>query len=214
MRLSVLLDSIISRDPALQYGLHHRLLNLSELARFLEPTINTRIKGVSESAIVMALSRYQRVLPKKMKRREAAFRFSKIKHENGLILFSIEKTARSKRIMHEVVDTLHNAGGYLTVTEGDSEFVLVALRSHAERIKKFFALPKNFQIVQVDAIILRFDRTYLPRPGFLYLVLQQLALQQVSVVELASTATEFILFLDPQDVEVALTSLSKRFGRR
>jgi aspartokinase len=42
-------------------------------------------------------------------------------------------------------------------------------------------------------------------------VLQQVAVQGINVVEIASTATELILYLDQKDVRLAFDTLYQRF---
>lgn len=213
MRLSKVLDSIVSADPSLQFGLHHRLLNLSELARFLEPVLRARIGNVSSSTIVMALSRYQRALPAKMRRREAALRFKGMKRQKSLVLLTIPKSPSNIRRTQDVVRVLHATGGYLNMTEGDGQYALVTREDRVPLIEQNLPRPVLAEMIKVEAIILTFDRGYLPRPGILYLILQQLALQNISVIEIASTATEFILFLSPLDVELAERTLLKRFKK-
>ncbi len=59
----------------------------------------------------------------------------------------------------------------------------------------------------------KFQEAYLETPGLLYQLLQQLALQNINVVEVASTTTEFNIYLDDRDVQLAFESLYNRFIR-
>jgi hypothetical protein len=69
-KISDALEAIVEGNPALAFGLHHRLLNLTKLARFLRPSVEAQTrKGVSDSAVLMSLSRLQRLGPEAARRR-------------------------------------------------------------------------------------------------------------------------------------------------
>ena len=212
-RLSKVIDSLVSADPSIFFGLHHGLINLSKLARFLAPLIQTRVGKVSLPALIMALSRYQRTLPAKVKRREAALKFKGVRRQRELVLLTIPKVSANIRKTHTLVSRMHTAYGYMNMTEGDRQYALIIQKDKISLTADLLSESVKSEAIPVEAIILTFDRGYIPRPGVLYLILQQLALQQINIIELASTSTEFILFLDPGDVEVAERTLLKRFGK-
>ena len=58
IKISDAVREILDGSTFLQFGLHHKLINLSQLARFLHPLVEARTKKeVQRSAIHMALSR-------------------------------------------------------------------------------------------------------------------------------------------------------------
>jgi aspartokinase len=58
-----------------------------------------------------------------------------------------------------------------------------------------------------------FSERYLSVKGVLHQLLEQVALQNINVLEVASTATEFYIYVEEQDVEVAFAAIFRRFGR-
>ena len=59
-KLSDAIKDIVSRNSLLQLGISHRLLNLSQVSRYLLPQVEARIqKKIQPSAVVMSLSRLQ-----------------------------------------------------------------------------------------------------------------------------------------------------------
>ncbi|HEY7817166.1 MAG TPA: hypothetical protein VIG29_03030, partial [Vicinamibacteria bacterium] len=55
------IEEVIEGNPALAFGIHHRLMNLTQLARFLRPSVEAQTrKEVSDAAVLMSLSRLQR----------------------------------------------------------------------------------------------------------------------------------------------------------
>ena len=60
-KISEAVETLIEGHQGLRFGFHHRLLNLSQLARFLRPSIEAQThKEVTESAVLMNLSRLSR----------------------------------------------------------------------------------------------------------------------------------------------------------
>ena len=66
----------------------------------------------------------------------------------------------------------------------------------------------------IGSLSVRFDESYLKTPGFIYLVLQQLYFQNLNVVELTSTATELIIYLSEDEVQLAFDTLYSRFRKK
>ena len=59
-----------------------------------------------------------------------------------------------------------------------------------------------------------FDSRYLKVKGILHQLLEEIALQNINVIEVTSTATEFCVFLEQADVQLAFDAIFNRFGRR
>jgi pyridoxine 5'-phosphate synthase PdxJ len=76
MKTSEALEQVIAGNPFLQFGLAHRLYNLSELAKIVQPIVEVRIgKTVQRTALVTGLSRLQ----KRFKRGSLAATILKLK---------------------------------------------------------------------------------------------------------------------------------------
>ena len=59
-KISDAVSEIITPHSLFHFGLHHRLLNLSQVARFIKPLVEARThKEVHEAAVLMSLSRLQ-----------------------------------------------------------------------------------------------------------------------------------------------------------
>lgn len=52
----------------------------------------------------------------------------------------------------------------------------------------------------------------LPNPGILYRILQLLAMQNISLVEITSTTTEFHIYVARDDAMLAMDSMFKVYG--
>jgi len=64
------------------------------------------------------------------------------------------------------------------------------------------------------AVGVAFDERYLKVKGILFRLMEEIALQDINVIEIASTATEFSIFLHEEDVQLAFDAIFNRFSRR
>lgn len=215
-KISEAVAGIVLEDPSFRFCFTGRLLNLTQFASFIKPLVEARTKKeVSTSAIVMSLSRLQRSLgATPAKKRQEAFKIRSIVVREDLVALTVERTRETHRLVNALHTAVSRKGGYITSTESTTEITVVIEKDsllHAEPLLQTGLVYKNSKI---SSISIKFDKSYLARPGFLSAVLQELSFQKINVVELASTATEFVIYLERGDVELAFTTLFNRFGSR
>lgn len=211
LSLSSILPQIVLGDPILQYGLQHRLFNLSQLARHIRKHVEVRAKKpVSESAILMALSRYQKQL-RKISPKAEQFKIAKLTVHTSLAVFSFDKT---KDVLH-AVNALHkfvlDKGGYLTISEGTFEITVIVGTDFAPMIHKYLGRKIKYKHDRISALVIHFPPKYIAVPGLLCIILQQVMLQGINVLEVASTYTEFVLYIDEGNTQLAFDTLYRLF---
>ena len=200
--------------PALQFGLHHRLLNLSQVARFICPLVEARVhKSVQPSAVLMSLSRLQRRWENQQPALQRRFRVDRINVQGGLCALTLPKQLATLRELAELFGRVQQEGGYLTLTEGVSEVTVILEQRHMALIPQVLHVIPRRVYRNLAGLGVKFQERYLETPGLLYQLLQQLALQNINVVEVASTTTEFNIYLDDRDVQLAFDSIYNRFVR-
>ena len=213
IRVSDALHDIIQKNQTLQFGLAEELFNLSQLAKYLVPAIKARTKKeLQPSAVVMALSRYQK--REKKRRAQPRFEIKKLSTNSGLVVSSFLKTRSIHRAVNDFYSKVQESGGSLTITEGTSEVTVIYDEEFLSLRKRTIRDTPVEERTGVGSLSVRFDRAYLETPGFIYLVLQQLYFQNLNVVELSSTATEMVLFLAEEDVRLAFDTLFSKFRSR
>lgn len=211
LRISDALREVVGRNPLLQFGFSHQLFNLSQLSRYLLPQIAARTKKeVRESALLMALSRYQR--EESLQRKAAPeFRVKKLSINSGLVVTTFAKTPEVHRSLNELYRKVQSSQGFFTLSEGVTQITAIFEEEFLPVRKKLVRERALREYTKVGSLSVRFDEKYLEVPGFLYFVLQQLYLQNLNVLELTSTATELIVFLAEEDVRLAFDTLYRRF---
>jgi aspartokinase len=201
------ISNMVTDDSFLQYGLQYCLFNLTKLAEHTRKHLEARTKkSVSTSAVLMALSRYQRGL-KKFAPHPSKFRVKHLTLRTDLATVSVAKTAQSLTAVHDFHTRLQKTRSYITITESTGEVTLLFEATHLALAKKLLGRGIKFSNETLAALALHFSPEYAAEPGFLCAVLQQLLLQGINVVEVASTYTEFVLYIEEKDAKLAFDTL-------
>ena len=211
IKLSEVVPAIVSGDPFLQYGLQYRLFNLTKLASHLRPMVEERAKKTDRaSAILMALSRLQRSM-KKISKGPGDFRVSNIAVHTGLGTFAFDKSEDVLRRVHRLHTEVLRKNGYITITEGTAEVTVIMDTAYASLIRKLLRRSAKSENTRVSALGIHFPARYAEVPGFLCIILQQIMLQGINVVEVASTFTEFVLYIDEANTKLAFDTIYHLF---
>ena len=108
-------------------------------------------------------------------------------------------------------ERIREARRYLTITEGIREITLIIEHAMLEKVHEAVEQRPARIASGIASLSVSLSERNLVMPGVLYRILQALALQGVNLAEVASTTTEFHLYLAEDDVMVALDSLHGAF---
>jgi hypothetical protein len=209
------LESLLVENSMLQFGLSNRLFNLSQLAKHIRPSIEARAKKeVSESALVMALSRCQRDLEGgKARPRSNDFSFRNIQVSSNLCIHSYEATAERRKEVVALVRELQSKGRFVSFTHGLSQISLFFGRQDLPRVKALIP-GKPIQAEHSAAVVgCLFEPDLAQTAGFFHTIFQQLYIQGVNILEVASTFTELLIYVEEKDMRLAFDTLYSRFVR-
>lgn len=207
MRMSEVLDKMIENDPQLAFYMSNRLLNLSQFAKYVQPLLETQIgQSVKTSTITMALSRLQQKTIRKFDKQQ--FRINRLSMVTELCTLSFNKTPST----HQKIQQLHNKAMaenvYFVLSETTFEVTIISKRSFIENSET--PIPK-FAHMELSAIAVQFDPKYLSIPGVMASVMHKLSLQNVNLIEVASTCTEMIFYVDHSDLKLAFETVQDSF---
>ena len=202
---------VVDNDPALKTGLAQKLMNLSQLARHIHGTIEARThKSVQLGAITMALSRLRAELsPLEVspKLRLA----DRITVQRGLAVLTFPNTVRVHAGLLRLQEKIREGRRYLTITEGIREITLIIEQAMIPSVDEVVGERPARIVRRIASLSVSLTEQNLSAPGVLYRLLQPLALQGVNLAEVASTTTEFHVYLAEDDVMLALDSLYGAF---
>jgi hypothetical protein len=212
------LSSIIMESPFLEEGIAEGIINLSALARKLQPRLETALmKPVSESAIIMALKRLSPKVTQKMKINETSIcQLGDLTVRSDLSEFTFIRSdlllEKQKKLLHAIKDITNS---FVTFTQGVYEITAIVnsrLESTVERIFKGERLVAHE--TNLAAITIRLTPESLHTPGVHYSVLKQLAWYNINVVEVVSTYTEFTIILNKSQVDTSFSVLMRFLSKK
>lgn len=214
IKISEVIQAFMEESPFFLFGIHHRLLNLSQVARFIQPIITARSqKEVQCSAILMSLSRLQKKFHASFPVDKDAFYIDRINIHAGLASITFTKNQENIRALNRFFNHLQEDQSYITFTQGISEVTAIIEKKYLHVVGEMFTdVPRQVQR-NIAGLGVKFQEVYTETPGLLYQILQQLALQNINVVEIASTMTEFNIYLHDADLMLAFDSIYNRFSR-
>lgn len=214
LRLADALSDIIGSNPFLQFGLSQKLLNLSQLSRYIQPQVEARTKKeVQPSAILMALSRMQREVSKKNLKRDS-ISIDHLSIQTGLSTLTFAKSLEAHKAVEKVYASAQKKNAYATVSEGTNQITVILDSAFADKMTDSIQQKPLYRHDNITAISVLFDESFTrDGPGFVALILQQLMLQSINIVELSSTFTELILFVDERDTKLAFETLFRIFEK-
>ncbi|MCB0325198.1 MAG: hypothetical protein KDD69_16560 [Bdellovibrionales bacterium] len=211
-KVSELVRGLLLENGLLLGAMGEGLLNLTQTAHFLRPQVEARAKRpVQPGAIAMSLSRLAR-------EQIASPPKEQVQIENMVVHTDLAVVTYLKNAdVHQAVNLAYNkiqrAQGYITITEGIREITIIFSRRRIEEVERSIPQKPLHRDVNVAALGLTFPASHIGRPGLFYIFFQQLYFQNINVVEQASTATELILYLHQDDVQLAFETFYNRFVR-
>lgn len=215
LKISDAVRAIIFNNNFLNFGIHYRLLNLSQVARFIAPLVADRTKKeVSDSAVLMSLSRIQQSIKDQQIEKPQYF-LDRVSINGNLCSLTLPKTQTAHAALGKVFAHIQKQGGFFTMTEGMSEITVILSNDYTEEALKALDKDKPHRTHRpIASVTAKFSPQYLETPGLLYRILHQVTMQNINLIEVASTATEFSVFLKEEDVELAFDSIYNAFVKR
>jgi len=71
-------------------------------------------------------------------------------------------------------------------------------------------IPK-FKSPNISGVSIKFNEKYSEIPGLLYYIIQQITLQNINIIEISSTFTELIIYVEKKDTRLAFDTIYNRF---
>jgi hypothetical protein len=214
-RISDVVEGYVLDTPLVEEHLSLGLLNLSALARHLRPRVRKALqRPVSEAAIMMAL---RRLAPRVTARTRAPV--PRTARPSDLIVRSnlVELTFHASDTIREKHRRLLNRAdraddGFVTYTQGASEVMLMVSAGLEKTALEIFAGERVVSRVRnLSAIVIRLAPSTVHTPGVYYAILKRLAWQNLNVVDVVSTWTEFTIVMANDEIDRAFSALRRYF---
>jgi len=205
------LSELISKDSFLQFGISNRLFNLTRLSTFLKPLLEVRVKkSIKQQALLMSLSRTSSRF-RKVVRGIEDYKAESITIISSLLIVTYPNNPRIHTLLNQLYKEVLDQKGYITITEGNHEITLIIEYKLKELVLKVIEEKPKYYNQEISGVGIRFAEKYSDIPGFLNAVLQQMTLQGINIIEISSTFTELILYIDSRDTKIAFDTVYERF---
>ena len=212
-RISDLVEEHVAETPLVEEFLGLGLLNLSALARHLRPRLRQALeRPVSVASVVMALKRLgPRVASRTKRPTTRTARPSDLTVRSNLVelTYHVSTSIRDKH-RKLLIRMQKSDDAFVTYTEGVTEAMLMVSAGHEATAEEVFAGERQLSKVRhLSAIVIRLAPGVVETPGVYYSILKSLAWQNINVVDVVSTRTEFTIMVHDDVVDRAFSALRR-----
>jgi len=212
IKISTALREVIARNQLFEWGLSYKLLNISQLATYIQPEIESRLKKkVTVSAIKMNLSRIQRDMSKTAPSLKQ-FLIHHIAIHTDLFIITFPKNKETHAQINLLYRKVVSENGYMNITEGTRQITMITEERFVTALKNIIPVRPTIQEHDVIAIKVEFTKDYTKVPGLFFTLIQKVALQGINILELSSTSTELIFYFDKKDMKIAFDIIANPYS--
>lgn len=207
-----LTEEIVRKSPFLEEGLARGIINLSSLARIIQPEIQEKLmKDIKPGAIMMALKRLSRKIKpaNNQKLADVLKNISDITVRSNILEFAFENSSSLIDKQRKLLDAiLEEKNTFFTTSAGVYETSLFVSQNLDVQVKKIFQDEKlRYEMNDLSAITLILPKEAVFVPGVYYSVLKTLAWEGINFIEVVSSYTELTIILQNSNVDRAFSVL-------
>jgi len=205
------IDQLIHKEPFLVENIQNGLINISALARKLEPKLSKKVgKKLNVNAIIMTIKRMEieeikksRPLKKRIKN------IGDLTVKSGLIDYSFQNTPEFEKMSSKFsLKQLTNTKGFHTLCKGIHETTVII----SENLKSIFEkslgdIPYISRQEDLASITIQLPKLNTEVSGLYHYLLGIITWRGISIVEVISTTHELTIILKEEHVSAALEAL-------
>jgi aspartokinase len=210
IKISDSVREIIDNDDLVRVMAQRGLLNYRAYAKEIKSKVEEIcMKDVRLGSIRTAISRYiDSIAPLNLPPNTDILRISVQKKLAGLTYERTETISEKIRALYK--QFAKGTNSYITITQGINEITIIANESIIDNMRKSLKEYKTiYDISNIAGISVKFDIKYMEIPNLFYSLIRKLALKNINIIEIVSTATELTFILNNNDVPLALEKLQE-----
>ena len=208
-------SAYIKTKPYLSSALSDGIINLTSLARQIQPDIETIMrKTVNRGAIVMSLKRASddsEFSTDSAKITGVLKNMGDIPVRSSLVdySFSISETLLLNQA-HLLKEIKHTKEVFYTSSRGVAESNIIVSQNISELVDTIFnAETCHSKVENLSSITIKLPTENVTIPGIYYFIFQRLSWEGINVNEIISTSNEFTILIDEQQVSSAFEEIKK-----
>jgi hypothetical protein len=211
-RLSKVIERLINQSPFIQEAIAEGLINISSLARKLNPEIQKVTgKEVSDSAIIMAIKRMPPGPNQKIEMNIKNFmaQLGDLIVRSNLVKITYSNYIGISQDQAKFLSTIKDiSDNFYTVSRGISETTIITNAQFQDKLKGMF--KQDAVISEMDnlsSITMKLPEINTEISGVYYYLLKKIAWEGINLAEVISTTNEFTIVVDTHMVSQAFSVL-------
>ena len=205
-------ETIIQRTPFVEEAMQDKLINVSSLARLIQPEVEQALgKEVKTGAIMMSINRMSPMEILKIRKniKSLSLKLGDFIVRSDLFDYTYKNSSslyqHISMIFAEIGD---NRESFFTVSQGIFETNIVISANLKKEIDTIF---KDEELInsmsKLASITIKLPKTNLEQSGIYYFILKQLAWANIPVQEVISTTHEITLVVKEKDINKTFSIL-------
>lgn len=211
-RLSKIIEKLINQSPFIQEAISEGLINISSLARKLNPEIKKLSgKEVSDSAIIMAIKRMPPGTNQKIERKIKNFMadLGDLIVRSNLVKCTFNNyvgiSQDQAKFLSQIKDISDN---FYTVSRGVAETTIITNEQFKNRITDIFSQEHLVsEMAGLSSITMKLPQVNTEISGVYYYLLKKIAWEGINLSEVISTTNEFTIVVETKIVSKAFSVL-------
>lgn len=218
IKIASIVEKIILQSPFLTEGIADGVINISALARKIQPEVSQSVgREIQPGAIVMAIKRMRfGSLDTSDKLLKNFFRkISDISVRSNLISYNFRNSDTLLEKQARLLDTIRPLSkGFCTFSQGVTETTIIIGEFFENNLKDIFEnehlLNTRYHLSAITLILPVENRSLY---GIYYFILKELAYHGINLVELISTSNEFTVIVAKEDLNDSFSILNNLRNR-
>jgi hypothetical protein len=198
-------EAIIKRTPFIEEAMQDKLINVSSLARLIQPEVEKMLgKSVKTGAIMMSINRMS---PMHLLKIRKNIRAMSLQLGDFIVRSDLfDYTFKNSNTLHKNISMIFaklgsNRESFFTVSQGIFETNIVISSNLKKEIDTIFREEECINSMdKLASITIKLPRINLEQSGIYYFILKQLAWANIPVQEVISTTHEITLVVKEEDI--------------
>ncbi len=213
IKISSLVEQMVNRSPFLSEALSEGMINISALARKLQPEISQQLgRNIKEGAIIMAIKRmpFGNLLQTEKSIQSFFKKLNDISVRSNLNAYNFQNSSGLMESQARLLDHIRKfPKGFCTFSQGVSETTIIIGEQFEQIMESLFNKEKLLdKKVKLSAITLILPVENRSLYGIYYYILKELAYHGINLIELISTSNEFTIIVIQEDLNQAFKILN------
>lgn len=205
-------ETIIKRTPFIEEAMQDKLINVSSLARLIQPEVEQSLgKKVKTGAVMMSINRMspQEILKIRKNVKSLSLKLGDFIVRSDLFDYTFKNSSSLPLNISKIFARIgNNRESFFTVSQGIFETNIVISANLKPEVDKIFAREELINSMsKLASITIKLPKVNLEQSGIYYFILKQLAWANIPLQEVISTTHEITLVVKEQDINKTFSIL-------